>query len=187
MSRRPPRDKQPTPQEIRDWADEVAEVAAYGETVEAPEPVEGEPQPPAPPSLSRTSLRRKSPEPLPARLEPLEVGNFRGVDKRTAERIRKGNQPIEAALDLHGMYQEQAAQAFYEFIQRQQQEGARCVLVITGQGLRSGRGPVLQQAVQRWVNEPLLRPHIVAIDYATRQQGGKGAYSIYLRRTRIYE
>lgn len=181
---RPPKDKSLTPKDVYDWAKEVEEVSSYVEPIEIPDlPAEvitkSEP--------TRAAFRPVQKAPLPERLEPLETGAYRSIDKRTADKMRRGKLSVDAVLDLHGLREFEAAEHFYSFIRTQQQNGARCVLVITGQGLRSGKGPVLQLALQRWVNEPMLRPFIVALDYATAKQGGKGAYILYLRRTRHYE
>ena len=174
--------KELTESDKHDWADAVQEVEPYEAPAERPE----SPRPDIEVREQRRAfkpLNRKS-APKASQLEPLEVGAYRSMDRRNAERMRKGKLSVDAVLDLHGMRQEDACEHFYRFIQQQQDGGARCVLVITGQGKRSGHGPVLQQALQRWVNEPFLRPFIVALDYATPAQGGKGAYLLYLRRNR---
>ena len=58
----------------------------------------------------------------------------------------------------------------------------RCVLVITGKGsVASGKGGVLRQMVPRWLNEPALRRHIVAITNAPESNGGAGALYVLLK------
>ena len=59
----------------------------------------------------------------------------------------------------------------------------RCVLVITGRGARPWRRGVLREAVPRWLDEPELRPHLLAIAPAQPQDGGAGALYVLLRRT----
>jgi DNA-nicking Smr family endonuclease len=54
------------------------------------------------------------------------------------------------------------------------------VLVITGHG-RIGGG-VLKSAVPRWLHEPELRRHVLAIAPARPQHGGAGALYVLLRR-----
>ena len=54
------------------------------------------------------------------------------LDKRTDERLRKGQIPIEAHLDLHGFNQEQAHSAVNRFVQSAYHAHKRCVLIITG-------------------------------------------------------
>jgi DNA-nicking Smr family endonuclease len=42
---------------------------------------------------------------------------------------------------------------------------------------------VLREAVPRWLAEPGLRPHLLAIATAQPQDGGAGALYVMLRRT----
>lgn len=121
----------------------------------------------------------KPARPVAKTAEPLIHGVTAGLDKRTAQRLKKGRLPIEARLDLHGHSQEQAFRALHGFIDGQWAAGRRCVLVVTGKG----KG-VLKDAVPRWLNEPLLRMKILSFTYAQRQDGGEGALYILLKRAR---
>jgi DNA-nicking Smr family endonuclease len=125
---------------------------------------------PAPPA------RRSHPasEPLP----PLD--RFAGVDRATAERLKRGRYPVEAYLDLHGMIQAEAHRALEGFVAGSRAAGRRCLLVITGHG-RLGGG-VLKAAVPRWLGEPELRRHVLALAPAQPQDGGSGALYVLLRR-----
>jgi DNA-nicking Smr family endonuclease len=117
---------------------------------------------------------------------PLEVGRAAGIDKRQAERLKRGRTVIDARIDLHGMTQAEAHRRLDAFIDASVRAGRRCVLVITGKGLTSemaGRGAgVLREAVPRWLNEPPLRPRILAFTYAQPQHGGHGALYVLLKR-----
>jgi len=120
------------------------------------------------------ALRRTPPAPLP----PLD--RFAGVDRATAERLKRGRRPIEARLDLHGMTQAEAHRALAGFVTASRAAGRRCVLVITGHG-RIGGG-VLKTAVPRWLGEPELRQHVLAITPAQPKDGADGALYLLLRR-----
>jgi len=123
--------------------------------------------------------------PRPPSEPPLSAGGGAGVDKRTAGRLRRGELQIEARLDLHGMTLEQAHRALAPFLLAAREAGRRTVLVITGKGRRSeGSLGVLRDAVPRWLNEPGLRPQIVAFCHAQPRHGGDGAYYVLLRRQR---
>ena len=117
---------------------------------------------------------------------PLEIGRAAGVDKRQAERLKRGRTVIDARIDLHGMTQAEAHRKLEAFINASVAAGRRCVLVITGKGLTgemAGRGSgVLREAVPRWLNEPPLRPRILAFTYAQPQHGGHGALYVLLKR-----
>lgn len=104
------------------------------------------------------------------------------VDRRTAERLRKGKMEIEATLDLHGMTQAEARDALTRFIQSSHKKGRRCVLVITGKGLL-GRPGVLKTKVPEWLAAEPLEP-LVLMTAAARKHGGEGAIYVLLRRER---
>ncbi len=145
--------------------------------VEPPPPRPAEPPPvarPAPPG----------PPPAP-RLPEIGPGDRVGVDKRTAKRLKRGQLAVEARMDLHGLTQEEAHRALSAFVQGSQAAGRRCVLVITGKGLRpDGTVGVLRAAVPHWLNQPDLRERIVAFTHATPRDGGEGALYLLLKRKR---
>jgi DNA-nicking Smr family endonuclease len=60
--------------------------------------------------------------------------------------------------------------------------GLRCALVIHGRGQRSESGPVLKQALTRWLAEPPLGARVMAFASATPADGGAGATYVLLRR-----
>jgi DNA-nicking Smr family endonuclease len=115
-----------------------------------------------------------------------------GLDKRSAERLRRGQMAIDARIDLHGMTQDEAHRALLGLIDRAERGGLRCLLVITGKGIRRVEGHdfrpesigVLRQAVPRWLAEPNLRPRILAVAPAQPKHGGSGALYVLLRRRR---
>ena len=140
-----------------------------------------------PPAIAAPAIK---PEVLkPSRLKPLPPitgPRAPGLDKSSAERLKRGRYPIEARIDLHGMTQDDAHRALGHFIARCVQRGLRCVLVITGKGLRQfGEGGdlgVLRHAVPRWLNEAPNRARILAFGAAQQRDGGGGALYVLLRR-----
>jgi len=144
------------------------------------------PDPPPVPAPTKPSEKPAISPPLPA-LPPVAqpqpaLDRFAGIDRANAERLKRGKHPVEARLDLHGMTQDEAHRALAVFIRGARAGGKRCVLVITGRG-RAGGG-VLRGAVPRWLDEPEIRPHLLAIATAQPRDGGAGALYIMLRRTR---
>ncbi len=113
------------------------------------------------------------------------------MDRRNFNRLQKGQMPIDARLDLHGMTVEQAKLRLKSFLLNAHAQGDRVILVITGKGLRSGfdefnrpnRG-VIREGLPQWVKDKTLAPMIVQITPAHRQHGGDGAFYLYLRRKR---
>lgn len=116
---------------------------------------------------------------------PLEVGKAAGVDKRTAQRLRRGQISIEGRLDLHGLTQAEAHRALNGFLADAQAAGKRCVIVITGKGRSdTGEGGVLRRAVPHWLDQPPNRGRIIAVREAQPRHGGGGALYVLLRKTR---
>ena len=115
-----------------------------------------------------------------------------GLDRRTANRLRKGEREPDARIDLHGMTAERAHRACLRFLSNALGRGARVVLVITGKGGRrrddgdimaSPRG-VLRDSLPRWLKSSPLGHSIVGIYEASPRHGGSGAFYIYLKRRR---
>ncbi|MEO1458105.1 MAG: Smr/MutS family protein [Pseudomonadota bacterium] len=117
-----------------------------------------------------------------------------GLDRRTAERLRRGERDPDARIDLHGLTAERAHHRLDRFIAEALFRGARCVLVITGKGgrhdtqdsapfLAPGRG-VLRDAAPRWLRTGPHARQIVGIYEAHRRHGGGGAFYVYLKRRR---
>jgi DNA-nicking Smr family endonuclease len=115
---------------------------------------------------------------------PAPLDRFAGVDRANAERLKRGLHPIEARLDLHGMTQAEAHRALAAFVAGSRDAALRCVLVITGRGLGQSGPGVLKSSLPRWLEEPLLRRHILAIAPAQPHHGGAGATYMLLRRHR---
>ncbi len=151
---------------------------------------ERRPKDPAPPDgrIAKPGLK-------PVALESAAPkGAAPGLDKRTADKFRRGRMAIDGRLDLHGLTQEKAHRALNAFIARAHGQGARCVLVITGKGSAQkdddigfmpdrSRG-VLKEMVPRWLNEPGNRQRILAMQPAQPRHGGSGAFYVLLRRHR---
>lgn len=180
-----PRRRTVTPDEARIWRAVVQDVAPLpgkgvmaedeAATVPAPEP----PARPVPP------LFRPEPAPPPRPNRPLpdlRAGVTPGLDRRSADRMKKGEMVIDAALDLHGMTQDAAHGALLSFVARAYETGRRCLLVITGKG-KQGPG-VLRAQVPRWLNQSPLRERILGFSQARPQHGGDGAFYVLVKRQR---
>jgi len=155
--------------------------APPAQTVEKPPPEKTKPvkarrparaQPPVP------VVKAKTPAPL------LAVGAMVDVDRRTAERLKRGQMAVEATLDLHGHTQAEAHRELNGFLARSHAAGRRCVLIVTGKGASKSGGGVLRGEVPKWLNEAPNRARIVAFAGARPQHGGGGALYVLLRRKR---
>jgi DNA-nicking Smr family endonuclease len=111
------------------------------------------------------------------------AGRAPGIDRRLLRRLRDGDYPLEAQLDLHGRAREEAEQILERFIAQSQGQGRRCVLVIHGRGLNSGdAGPVLRDATQRILSGSRVGRAVLAFTLAGPAQGGDGATLVLLRK-----
>lgn len=123
-------------------------------------------------------------------LGSLNIGEFDSIDRRTAEKFRKGEFKIERRLDLHGLTEKEAFEAVGSFIRNAYLQSLRCVLIITGKGLTRetddwyDKKGILKECVPAWLNTPELRPLILAASYAKQEDGGTGALYVLLRRHR---
>ncbi|WP_259781839.1 Smr/MutS family protein [Aestuariispira ectoiniformans] len=111
--------------------------------------------------------------------QALSHGESPGVDKRTANRLRKGRMQIDGKLDLHGMTQAEAHRVLIGFIENAYAMQKRCVIIVTGKG----RG-ILKDNVPRWLNEGALRSRILSFSYAQQRDGGEGALYVLIKRQR---
>lgn len=153
------------------------------------QPVEDEPEPAVP------SLLPEPPVPAPVLATPKAIAArpaqppLAPLERRLRTQLRRGQQGVEAAIDLHGMRQDEAHAALRSFLRSQQMRGAKLVLVVTGKGgagdfaFGSERG-VLRRNVPHWLSLADLRPLVVGFDEAEQRHGGSGALYIRLRRAR---
>ena len=95
-------------------------------------------------------------------------------------RLKKGAIRISGELDLHGMIRDEALRRLSGFISNARVHGQEAVLVITGKGLNSPEGPVLQGAVSAWLRDQ-GRTMVVEFAPAPRDKGGSGAFVVFLR------
>ncbi|MGQ0664941.1 MAG: Smr/MutS family protein [Pseudomonadota bacterium] len=110
-----------------------------------------------------------------------------GIDRRTAERLRKGEIPIARRLDLHGLTQEIAHRALDRCVASAFADGQRLLLVITGRGRVSEGGGVLRAMVPRWLAAGDNAAKVLRVEAAQPRHGGAGAYYVLLRRRREAE
>lgn len=148
-----------------------------------PEPVAVAAAPVAEPKLAGPSGLAPS-KPAVATPPPLAP-----LENRLRTQLRRGQQGVDAVIDLHGMRQDEAHLALRAFLHREQGRGTRLALVVTGKGAASTslfgdeRG-VLRRVVPHWLRLPDLRPLVVGFEEAQARHGGSGALYVRLRRAR---
>lgn len=104
------------------------------------------------------------------------------IERPVRQRLARGRLSIDAAIDLHGLRQDEAHRALRAFLIREQAAGARIVLVVTGKGMRGEGGGVLKRHAPHWLSAPEWRRFVSGFDQAGRGHGGEGAMYVRLRR-----
>jgi DNA-nicking Smr family endonuclease len=112
------------------------------------------------------------------------AGVHHPLEKPTKRKLAKGRLAIEARLDLHGLYQDEAHDLLLDFLQRAHTRGLRHVLVITGKGSSMGSEGALRRAVPLWFSKLEFRFLISSYEWAARHHGGEGAMYVRLARSR---
>lgn len=109
-----------------------------------------------------------------------EDNELRPLSGNRLRLVKRGIIRLDRQLDLHGLTREEALEALATFLTSARQAGEKAVLVITGQGLHSIDGPVLQQAVAGWLRDQ-GRGLVLEYAPAPRELGGSGALLVFLR------
>lgn len=172
------------PDDIALWHAAMRGVARHRPATKTPPP-EVHKKNPVLPAQAGTQGQRTAPAPDSRVRANDDLGKTsgEGIDRRQALRLKRGQLPIEARLDLHGMTQAEAHRELASFVARNHAAGKRVLLVVTGKGTREGTG-VLRAAAPRWLAEPALRDRVLTTAPAVPRDGGDGALYILLRRAR---
>lgn len=118
----------------------------------------------------------------PAALSPTPNPFAQGLDKRSEQRLKRGQMQIDARLDLHGHTQAAAQGEALAFLARAIERGQRCLLIITGKG--AAGGGVLRKALPLWLEASPQAREILRLTPAAIQHGGDGAFYVLLKRKR---
>lgn len=114
------------------------------------------------------------------RPKPPQTASKGIADRGREKRVKRGKIAIAASFDLHGHTQASASGILPGFLMGERQDGARCVLIITGKG-RAGEG-VLRRNFLDWINSPAARPIVSGYAEAHQRHGGAGAFYVFLRK-----
>jgi DNA-nicking Smr family endonuclease len=169
------------------------EDAAFAEAVQGARPLaRGSARIPVVPARGAVPQRKRDPAPAPAGVAPLAIddvgetwcGRGDGADRRLLRRLRRGDIPVEATLDMHGRRRAEAARDLDRFLADSRAAGRRCLLVIHGRGLHSGAaGPALRDVLRAALTAGAgAAIGILAFASAPPPLGGAGATLVLLRR-----
>lgn len=165
-------------EDLKIWRHVTRSVAPLHDVVRHPAEADEAPAP-----RPRTVLAPEIPAPPVHRPSaPLKVGALADMDRRTAQRFKRGEMAVDGRIDLHGMTLDQAHGALTSYMRSAAARGSRCVIVVTGKG-KDGVGRIRAE-VPHWLNQQPLRGIILAVTTARVQHGGAGALYVLLKRKR---
>ena len=105
-----------------------------------------------------------------------------GLQHGVLRKLRRGQFPLYAELDMHGLRVIEARQILTHFLDRALMEQCRVVRIIHGKGQSSqNRQPVLKGRVRHWLQQ---HPEVLAYCTTRPEHGGSGAIYVLLRRSR---
>jgi DNA-nicking Smr family endonuclease len=94
-------------------------------------------------------------------------------------KLRRGHWVVQAAIDLHGLFSDEARLYVSTFISDCKKRGVRCVRIVHGKGLGSrNREPILKHKLRGWL---MQKDEVIAYAEARRQDGGSGAVVVLLK------
>ena len=140
--------------------------------------------PPKPPH--KLLIRPAPPQPaIPDTLSDFVTGDTpdeflgNGLSRITLRKLKRGQWPVQASLDLHGHSIDDARRALQEFLHEAVQRKLRCVLVIHGKGLNSrGDEAILRKLARHWL---LQHSRVLGFCPAPGGAGGNGAVMVLLK------
>ena len=110
-------------------------------------------------------------------------GAISGVGRKIMTRLKRGQLPVQAHIDLHGLTKKEAETAVRNFLVKSHGRGLRCVLIVHGRGLNSPDSvPVLKERLPVWLNRGPARKIVLAFATARPYDGGTGAIYVLLRK-----
>ncbi|MDH5190376.1 MAG: Smr/MutS family protein [Gammaproteobacteria bacterium] len=102
-----------------------------------------------------------------------------GLQHSVMRKLRRGQFPVEAELDLHGQTANMARVALTEFLHHSLGRRMRCIRIVHGKGFRSkNQRPVLKNKVNNWLRQ---RDEVLAFCSARPVDGGTGAVYVLLK------
>lgn len=104
------------------------------------------------------------------------------IERAVLDKIRKRKLPIDATIDLHGYFLDEAFNLLATFIKNQYFIGHKLLLVITGKSKPSNNQPTIKTSIKDWIENSELLNIVHSISDAADFHGGKGAVYLKLRR-----
>lgn len=112
-------------------------------------------------------------------LDPDDLLSFQrpGVQHGVFRKLRLGQYPSEAILDLHRMPVKEARHEVFQFIRDAIRMDLRTIMILHGKGERSNPPALLKSYTARWLTQ---LDEVMAYHSAQRHHGGTGAVYVLL-------
>ena len=96
------------------------------------------------------------------------------------DKLKRGDYPVEAALDLHHKTVKEARVLVWSFLTDAQSAGYRCVVIAHGRGERSAQPARLKSFALHWLTH---LPLAIAFHSAPAKLGGVGATLVLVQKS----
>ena len=104
------------------------------------------------------------------------------IDRTILDKIKKRKLFIDATIDLHGYFLDDAFNVLAAFIKNQYSMGHKLLLVITGKSKTLSNQPTIRTSIKDWIENSELLNIVHSISDAALFHGGRGAVYLKLRR-----
>lgn len=124
----------------------------------------------------------------------LQEKNIINNDPVFAKKIKKRKILINKKVDLHGFSLSEAEKEFDNTIQSCYSENTRCILFVTGKGLKNTEGNESENKlyygkiklnIKNWAQKNQNKEKILYMNDANKEHGGAGACYVYVRKKPI--
>lgn len=115
-------------------------------------------------------------------VHPLDILDYRtdGVSHGVYRKLKRGQYPIDARLDLHRKSMQEARDEVYGFVADCLKYDVRSAMILHGKGERGEPKAFLKSCVNTWLKQI---PDVLAFHSAQKHHGGVGALYVLLRKS----
>ena len=144
-------------------------------------------------------IKKTNPEnSLNTNISEIKKTEYKKESQKINKKLRRGKVNIDIKVDFHGSSLVEAENIFYQTIIDSYKRNKRCILFVTGKGLGLNKknnqenhekkpqlfyGKIRSSFVD-WVNREEFSRYILAFERAKIEDGGDGAFYVYLRKKR---
>ncbi|GGX53858.1 DNA endonuclease SmrA [Saccharospirillum salsuginis] len=115
-------------------------------------------------------------------VHPLDILEYRtdGVSHGVFRKLKRGQYPIDARLDLHRKSMAEARAEVFGFVADCLKYDVRSAMILHGKGERGEPKAFLKSCVNTWLKQ---MPEVLAFHSAQKHHGGVGALYVLLRKS----